>query len=99
MPRPLSAAVLGFWHVHAGDYGRAALAHPDTTLVAVWDPDAERGRAGAAELGVEFVAALDALLARDGLGAVTVTTATAEHHDVLTRAAAAGKHIFTEKLL
>jgi len=99
MPRPLSVAVLGFWHVHAGDYGRAALAHPDTTLVAVWDPDAERGRAGAAELGVEFVADLDALLARDGLDAVTVTTATAEHHDVLTRAAAAGKHIFTEKLL
>jgi 1,5-anhydro-D-fructose reductase (1,5-anhydro-D-mannitol-forming) len=99
MPRPLSVAVLGFWHVHAGDYARAVLAHPDTTLAAAWDPDTERGRAGAAEFGIEFVADLDALLARDDIDAVTVTTATSEHHDVLTRAAAAGKHIFTEKLL
>jgi 1,5-anhydro-D-fructose reductase (1,5-anhydro-D-mannitol-forming) len=99
MPRPLSVAVLGFWHVHAGDYARSVLAHPDTTLAAVWDPDEERGRAGAARFGVEFVADLDALLARDDLDAVTVTTATSEHHDVLTRAAEAGKHIFTEKLL
>ena len=99
MPRPLSVAVLGFWHVHAGDYARSVLAHPETTLVAAWDPDEERGRAGAAEFGVEFVPDLDALLARDDIDAVTVTTATSEHHDVLSRAAVAGKHIFTEKLL
>jgi 1,5-anhydro-D-fructose reductase (1,5-anhydro-D-mannitol-forming) len=99
MTPPLSVAVLGFWHVHALSYARAVLAHPDTTLAAVWDPDPARGRAGAAELGVEFVADLDALLGDDDIDAVTVTTATSEHHDVLTRAAAAGKHIFTEKLL
>jgi len=99
MPQPLSVAVLGFWHVHAGDYARSVLAHPDTTLTAVWDPDTERGRAGAEEFGVEFVENLDALLARDDIDAVTVTTATSEHHDVLTRAVAAGKHVFTEKLL
>jgi predicted dehydrogenase len=75
------------------------LAHPDTALAAVWDPDEERGRTAAAELGVEFVPDLDALLAREDLDAVTVTTATSEHHDVLTRAARAGKHVFTEKLL
>jgi 1,5-anhydro-D-fructose reductase (1,5-anhydro-D-mannitol-forming) len=99
MPRPLSVAALGFWHVHARDYARSVLAHPDTTLAAMWDPDAERGRAAAAEFGVEFVADLDVLLARKDIDAVTVTTATSEHHDVSTRAAAAGKHIFTEKLL
>src|SRR3954469_14885136 len=98
MPRPLSVAVLGFWHVHARDYARSALAHPGTTLAAAWDPDEERGRAGAAELGVEFVADLDELLGRDDIDAVTVTTATSAHHDVLTRAADAGNHIFTEKL-
>jgi 1,5-anhydro-D-fructose reductase (1,5-anhydro-D-mannitol-forming) len=97
--RPLSVAVLGFWHVHAGDYARAVLAHPDAALAAAWDPDPERGRAGADEFGVEFSADLDALLARDDIDAVTVTTATSEHHDVITRAVAAGKHVFTEKLL
>ena len=99
MPEQLTVAVLGFWHVHAGDYARSVQAHPDTTLGAVWDPDAERGRAGADEFGVEFVDDLDALLARDDIHAVTVTTSTDQHHDVLTRAARAGKHIFTEKLL
>lgn len=99
MPQPLSVAVLGFWHVHAGDYARSVQEHSDTELSAVWDPDADRGGAAADEFGVEFVPDLDTLLAREDIDAVTVTTATSEHHDVLTRAARAGKHIFTEKLL
>jgi predicted dehydrogenase len=99
MPAPLSIAVLGLWHVHATDYAREVREHPGTSLAAVWDPDAERGRAGAEQLGVDFIADLDELLARDDIDGVTVTTATNEHHDVLTRAARAGKHIFTEKLL
>jgi 1,5-anhydro-D-fructose reductase (1,5-anhydro-D-mannitol-forming) len=99
MQRPLSVAVLGFWHVHAGDYANAVLEHPDTELTAVWDSDAERGREGAERFGVEFVADLDDLLAREDIDAVTVTTSTDVHHEVMTKAAAAGKHIFTEKLL
>jgi 1,5-anhydro-D-fructose reductase (1,5-anhydro-D-mannitol-forming) len=99
MSGPLSVAILGFWHVHAADYARSILDHPETTLDAVWDPDAVRGREAAAGLGVEFVEDLDALLAREEIDAVTVTTATSEHHDVIGRAIAAEKHIFTEKLL
>jgi 1,5-anhydro-D-fructose reductase (1,5-anhydro-D-mannitol-forming) len=99
MQRPLSVAVLGFWHVHAGDYAKAVLEHPDTELTAVWDSDTERGREGAERFGVEFVADLDELLAREDIDAVTVTTSTDMHHEVMTKAAAAGKHIFTEKLL
>ncbi|PJJ71012.1 putative dehydrogenase [Diaminobutyricimonas aerilata] len=95
----IRVAVLGFWHVHAGDYANAVLAHPDTELVAVWDDDPERGRAGADQFGVEFAADLDALLARDDIDAVTVTTATRPHRDVMVAAARAGKHIFTEKVL
>jgi 1,5-anhydro-D-fructose reductase (1,5-anhydro-D-mannitol-forming) len=38
-------------------------------------------------------------LARDDVDAVAVTTETSGHLDVMTRAAAAGKHIFTEKVL
>ncbi|MFX4272519.1 Gfo/Idh/MocA family protein [Propionibacteriaceae bacterium Y1685] len=99
MTTPMRVAALGFWHVHAGDYCRAVMDHPATELVAVWDDDVERGRAAAAEREVEFVSTLDGLLARDDIDAVTVTTSTATHHDVLLAAAQAGKHVFTEKLL
>ena len=104
MPRriadgPIRVAVLGFWHVHAADYAERAQSHPDTELVAVWDEDPDRGQAGARDFGVEYAGDLAELLARDDLDAVTVTTATAPHRDVMVRAAAAGKHIFTEKLL
>jgi predicted dehydrogenase len=96
---PITVAVLGFWHVHAAEYAARARQHPDTTLVAAWDDDPHRGRAGADEVGAAYVDDLDELLARDDIDAVTVTTATTAHHDLLLRVARAGKHIFTEKLL
>ncbi|WP_285114898.1 Gfo/Idh/MocA family oxidoreductase [Leifsonia sp. fls2-241-R2A-40a] len=99
MSHPLTVAAIGFWHVHAGDYVRNVQEHPDTTLVAVWDDDEQRGRTAADQYGVEFVADLDDLLARPGLDAVTVTTATDQHTDVISRAIRAGKHVFTEKIL
>lgn len=99
MSKPLKIAVLGFWHVHAGDYARQAQQHDGTELVAVWDDDVARGQAGADQFGVEFTPDLDALLARDDLDAVTITTSTDVHRDLMVAAANAGKHIFTEKLL
>ena len=95
----LRVAVLSFWHVHAGDYARTATNNPNTELVAVWDDDEARGRAAAADFSVEFEPDLDALLARDDIDAVTITTSTKAHREVMLKAAAAGKHIFTEKLL
>lgn len=99
MTSPLRIAVLSAWHVHAEEYGRAALDHPDTELVAVWDDDAERGAALAETLGVPFEADLDALLAREDLDGVTNTTATTDHDEILATVIASGKHVFTEKLL
>jgi 1,5-anhydro-D-fructose reductase (1,5-anhydro-D-mannitol-forming) len=84
VPRRLGVALLGSWHVHAKDYASLAATHPDIEVVASWDDDAGD---------------LDAVLARDDVDAVTVTTATSEHRDVMLRAVAAGKHVFTEKLL
>lgn len=95
----LRVAVLSFWHVHAKDYAKTATRHPNTELVAIWDDDQARGRAAAAQFGVEFAPDLDALLARDDIDAVTITTSTKDHRDVMVKAAQAGKHIFTEKLL
>ncbi len=98
MPNPLKIATLGFWHVHAGDYSRQAQEHPGTELVAVWDDDEERGKAGAEAFGVSYTSDLDALLASD-LDGVAITTATDEHRDLMVKVAQAGKHIFTEKVL
>ncbi|MGW6200000.1 Gfo/Idh/MocA family protein [Kribbella sp. NPDC055110] len=99
MSNPLKIATLSFWHVHAGDYSRQAQEHPGTDLVAVWDDDAERGQAGADKFGVEFTGDLDALLARDDLDGVVITTPTDVHRDIIVKAAQAGKHIYTEKVL
>lgn len=99
MPLPVRVASLSFWHVHAGDYTRSTQQHRDTELVAIWDDDAERGAEAAATHNTVHVTDLDALLAREDLDAVTVTTETSRHRDVMVAAARAGKHIFTEKLL
>lgn len=99
MTSALRIAVLSAWHVHAEEYGRAALDHPDTELVAVWDNDAQRGQELAERLGVDFAPDLDQLLAREDLDGVTITTATSEHVPVLSKVITAGKHVFTEKLL
>jgi predicted dehydrogenase len=95
----IGVGVAGFWHVHADDYAREVSEHSGTRLVATWDEDAERGRDGAQRWGIEQTDSLDALLARSDVDAITVTTATNDHTDVIGRAIAAGTHVFTEKLL
>jgi 1,5-anhydro-D-fructose reductase (1,5-anhydro-D-mannitol-forming) len=98
-PVPLRVAVVGAWHVHAGDYARRTQADPDAELIGVWDDDPERGARLADAVDVDYTDDLTGLLARADLDAVTVTTSTAAHGDVMAAAIAAGKHVFTEKLL
>jgi predicted dehydrogenase len=95
----IGVAILSFWHVHAKDYAREAKAHPKTRIVAAWDEDPKRGRAGAKALGADFHADLGELLARPDVDGVVVTTPTSAHRDVILAAARARKHIFTEKVL
>ncbi len=95
----LNVVILGAWHVHARDYAKDTLEHPDTNLVGVWDENEQLGQELADELGVAYYANLDEALALEGLDAVVITTATVEHVRVIPAAAAAGKHIFTEKVI
>lgn len=95
----IRVAMISFWHVHARDYTKQALEHPDTEIVAVWDENPERGRAQAASLGVRFYEQLDELLAQPDIDAVVTDTPTNMHRDVMVAAALAGKHIFTEKVI
>lgn len=92
-------AILSFWHVHAKDYAAEAANHPDVELAAIWDEDPERGAAEAAKRGVAFAPDLDGLLADPSIDAVVVTASTAAHPAIIPAALAAGKHVFTEKVL
>lgn len=95
----LNVAMLSGWHVHAKGYANALKAMPNAQVTAVWDEEAERGKAWAAELGVPFEPNLDAVLARDDVEAVAVDAPTNMHPEVMVAAANAGKHIFTEKVM
>jgi len=90
---------ISYWHVHADDYTKQALEHPETELAAIWDEEPERGQAKAAQYGVPYYASLDGMLAQDGIDAVIVDAPTNIHRDVMVKAAKAGKHIFTEKVI
>lgn len=95
----IRVAMLSFWHVHAKDYAKQINEHPDTEIVAVWDEIAERGRKEAEARGVRFYESLDELLVQPDIDAVVVDTPSNMHRDVMVKAANAGKHIFTEKVL
>ena len=93
----LKVAMLSKWHVHARDYARQINENPRAQVTCVWDENAQRGKEWANELGVPFYAGLSDALANSD--AVCVDTPTSMHREVITAAARAGKHVFTEKVL
>ena len=95
----LKVAILSRWHVHADGYAREFQARPDVKLTAVWDEEPDKGRKFAENFGLDFEPDLDKLLARSDVDAVCVNAPTNMHRDVMVKAARAGKHIFTEKVL
>ncbi|MFK7696054.1 Gfo/Idh/MocA family protein [Paenibacillus sp. HJGM_3] len=90
---------ISYWHVHADDYTRQVIANPATELAAIWDEDPERGRKKAEQYGVPYYESLDDMLANAGIDAVVVDAPTNRHREVMLKAANAGKHIFTEKVV
>lgn len=95
----LRVAAMSRWHVHADQYVREIREHPESDISVVWDEDAQRGAAWAADLGVPFEPDLHGVFERDDVDAISVTTPTSMHPEVMVAAANAGKHIFTEKVL
>ncbi|MCL2300322.1 MAG: Gfo/Idh/MocA family oxidoreductase [Firmicutes bacterium] len=94
----LNIGLISKWHVHAGGYAKQLKSDPRVRIAAVWDEDPERGAKWAQELGAPFIADYDAFLAGD-IQAVVCDSPTTRHAELLVKAAQAGKHIFTEKLL
>ncbi len=95
----LNIAVLSGWHVHAEGYAKELQAIPGVQVKAVWDDDKARGEQLAKELNCAFEPDVDKLLADPEIQAVQLTSQTSLHPQLLLKAAAARKHIFTEKVL
>jgi predicted dehydrogenase len=95
----LNIGIAGVWHVHTDDYARQIRMGAQAAITAVWDEDPEIGLAWAQKNGAVFIPDLDTLLNRADIGAVVCNTPTTHHEQILIKAAKAGKHIFTEKLL
>ncbi len=95
----MKVALISGWHVHAGEYFNRFNNSPDAEIVAVWDEIPSRGQAFAAKNGSRFYENYDELLADPAIDAVCITSPTNLHPDLMIKAAKAGKHIFTEKVL
>ncbi len=83
--------------IHAGNLANRI---PNARLAAVADIDLEAAESLAAELNIETVVKHYAhLLEQEDLQAIAISSATDTHAQIITEAAAAGKHIFCEKPL
>jgi predicted dehydrogenase len=94
-PRVRLAAVgLGRWaRVMARAYAGSAVAE----LASCYTRNPERRRGFAADFGCGEDGSLAALLARDDIDGIVVTAPNDQHAPIIETAAAAGKHVYTEK--
>ncbi len=92
----MKVAIVGVWHVHAGEYTEAAKKYGE--VVGVYDENAKWRADFAKDKGIAEFTSYEELLASDAEG-IIVCTATNKHTEYIVKAANAGKHIFTEKVL
>lgn len=88
--------IISFAHMHAYSYARALGEIPGVTLSGIADPDADRGKAAAAQYKTVHYADYHELLAQD-IDAVIVCSPNADHKEHAVAAARAQKHILCEK--
>ncbi len=93
----LGIGIISAAHGHVNAYAGEIRRMDDADVVAVWDDDADRGRKAAEGAGADFVAELDALLARADVQAVIIGSQTSRHAGHVEAAAGAGKDILLQK--
>src|SRR4051794_30494708 len=98
-PDLVRVGILSYAHVgHAVSYSAVLTSMEGVEIAAIFDEDAERGRAMASRFGVpEYHADARAVIERDDIQAVVVCSATDVHADLVVAAAGAGKHVLCEK--
>ena len=94
---PVRLGVISFAHGHIHAYLEAIKHIAEADVVVGWDADRARGAMQCAQYGLAFEPDLDALLRRDDLDAVFITSPTNQHADHAVAAAQAGKAIFLQK--
>ncbi|MCL2318459.1 MAG: Gfo/Idh/MocA family oxidoreductase [Treponema sp.] len=95
----LNVGLISTWHVHAAGYVKQLQDSGKVAIAALWDENPAKGRKAALEWKTEFEEDFDKFIARKDFSAVICDAPTAMHPVLLSKAAAAGKDIFTEKLL
>jgi predicted dehydrogenase len=96
------AAFVGVAHIHTPGFVKALNARAEAGEVSVklvWDPEPERGRKRAEELGAKFVEDVSAIWSDADITAVVICAETCLHRDLVVAAAESGKDIFCEKPL
>lgn len=96
-PDTLRLGVVSFAHGHVNAYVETIAGFADAQVVAAWDDDRQRGETQSAKYGLAFEPNLDALLRRDDIDAVFVTSPTNRHAEHVAAAAQAGKGVMLQK--
>lgn len=89
--------IISFAHGHINAYIESIKNFADAQIVAAWDENQERGRMQCGKYGIHFEPDLDALLKRDDIDAVFVTSPTNQHATHVLAAAQAGKAVLLQK--
>lgn len=95
----LHGALIGAWHVHFDQYASEFAARKDCRITVLWDDDPQRGMAAAEKYHCRFEPDYDRLLQQPDVDAVIIASSTDQHRPLIEKAARAGKHIYTEKVL
>ena len=89
--------VVSFAHGHVNRYIETIAGFADARVVAGWDDDRARGAAQCDKYGLAFESDLDALLRREDIDAVFVTSPTDQHAAHAIAVAQAGKGVLLQK--
>ena len=104
-------AIVGVWHVHAGEYVDELLETDGVEVVGVWDTNRAAAQTFAGARGLPVLDSFEAVLGAGASGAdgtsasgvdadaIVVCSETTAHVEIISAALRAGKHVFTEKVL
>jgi len=92
----MKTAIFGVWHVHAPGYTKTAMEHGE--VVGFYERNDALAESFAKQFNIPRFNTAEELLNSDAEG-VIVCSASCDHTEDIIKAAKAGKHIFTEKVL